>query len=116
NGLCKQKPETSHKESIVEMNNQSVEQKELEAYLAKTLDITRFKDFCPNGLQVAGKPVIRKLVTGVTASVALIEVAMAQQADAIMVHHGYFWRGEDPRVIGPKHQRLKLLLAQDVNL
>ncbi len=98
------------------MNNQSVKQKDLEAYLAKTLDVTRFKDFCPNGLQVAGKATIRKLVTGVTASVALIDAAIAQQADAILVHHGYFWRGEDPRIIGPKHQRLKKLLTQDVNL
>lgn len=98
------------------MNNQSVKQKDLEAYLAKTLDVTRFKDFCPNGLQVAGKATIRKLVTGVTASVALIDAAIAQQADAILVHHGYFWRGEDPRIIGPKHQRLKKLLIQDVNL
>ncbi len=98
------------------MDNQTVEQKDLEAYLAKTLDVTRFKDFCPNGLQVAGKATIRKLITGVTASVALIDAAIEQRADAILVHHGYFWRGEDPRIIGPKHQRLKKLLAQDVNL
>ena len=56
------------------------------------------------------------LVTGVTASQALIEAAIARQADAILVHHGYFWRGEDARVIGQKHKRLKLLLAHDINL
>jgi dinuclear metal center YbgI/SA1388 family protein len=85
-------------------------------YLEQALDITRFRDYCPNGLQVEGRPAIRTLVTGVTASLALIEAAVAAQADAILVHHGYFWRGEDPRVVGTRHKRLKLLLAHDINL
>ena len=85
-------------------------------YLAQALDITRFRDYCPNGLQVEGRAQIGTLVTGVTASLALIEAAVAAKADAILVHHGYFWRGEDPRVVATKHKRLKLLLAHDINL
>lgn len=98
------------------MNRQTVNRDELAKYLAQTLDITRFRDYCPNGLQVAGAVQIGKLATGVTASLALIEAAIQENADAILVHHGYFWCGEDARVVGPKHKRLKLLLAHDVNL
>jgi dinuclear metal center YbgI/SA1388 family protein len=76
----------------------------------------RFKDYGPNGLQVEGKPFIRKIVSGVTASRALIEAAIAAQADAIFVHHGLFWRGQDGRVTGWMKQRLALLLAHDINL
>jgi dinuclear metal center YbgI/SA1388 family protein len=93
-----------------------VDRDELADYLGRRLDITRFRDYCPNGLQVQGRPGVSKVITGVTASVALIEEAIRQNADAILVHHGYFWRGEDARVIGTKHQRLKLLLAHDINL
>ncbi|MDB5797582.1 MAG: Nif3-like dinuclear metal center hexameric protein [Paucimonas sp.] len=89
---------------------------EMASYLAQSLDINRFRDYCPNGLQVEGREKIHTLVTGVTASLALLEQAVAQQADAVLVHHGYFWRGEDPRVVGQKHKRLKLLLAHDINL
>lgn len=85
-------------------------------YLAKTLDITRFRDYCPNGLQVEGRAQIAHLVSGVTASAALLQAAIEDGADAILVHHGYFWRGEDMRVIGQKQRRLKLLLENDVNL
>jgi dinuclear metal center YbgI/SA1388 family protein len=94
----------------------SVYRDEFAKYLEQTLDINRFRDYCPNGLQVEGRPQIGTLVTGVTASLALIEAAVEARADAVLVHHGYFWRGEDARVIGPKHKRLKLLLAQDINL
>jgi dinuclear metal center YbgI/SA1388 family protein len=76
----------------------------------------RFKDFAPNGLQVEGKPEVRKIVSGVTASLALIEAAVASDADAIFVHHGLFWRGQDGRVTGWMKQRLALLLAHDINL
>ena len=76
----------------------------------------RFKDFAPNGLQVEGKPEVRKIVSGVTASLALIEAAIASQADAIFVHHGLFWRGQDGRVTGWMRKRLGLLLAHDINL
>jgi len=76
----------------------------------------RFRDYGPNGLQVEGRMPIRKLVSGVTASRALIEAAIAAQADAIVVHHGLFWRGQDGRVSGWMKQRLALLLAHDINL
>jgi dinuclear metal center YbgI/SA1388 family protein len=76
----------------------------------------RFKDYGPNGLQVEGKPQIFKVVSGVTASLALIEAAAAAQADAVFVHHGLFWRGQDGRVTGWMKQRLALLLAHDINL
>jgi dinuclear metal center YbgI/SA1388 family protein len=76
----------------------------------------RFKDFGPNGLQVEGRAQVRRIVSGVTASRALIEAAVAQGADAIFVHHGLFWRGQDGRVTGWMKQRLALLLAHDINL
>ena len=98
------------------MDQELIYRDDLAKYLAETLDINRFNDFCPNGLQVEGRNEIRTLVTGVTASLALIEAAIAIGADAILVHHGYFWRGEDPRVIGQKQRRLKLLLSNDINL
>jgi dinuclear metal center YbgI/SA1388 family protein len=76
----------------------------------------RFKDYGPNGLQVEGKQQVRRIVSGVTASRALIEAAIEAQADAIFVHHGLFWRGQDGRVTGWMKQRLALLLGQDINL
>lgn len=76
----------------------------------------RFKDYGPNGLQVEGKPEVRKIVSGVTASLALIDAAIAAGADAIFVHHGLFWRGQDGRVTGWMKQRLQKLLAHDINL
>lgn len=76
----------------------------------------RFKDYGPNGLQVEGKPCIERLVSGVTASQALIDAAIAERADAIFVHHGLFWRGQDGRVTGWMKQRLQRLLAHDINL
>jgi len=76
----------------------------------------RFKDYGPNGLQVEGRTTVRKIVSGVTASRALIEAAIRAEADAIFVHHGLFWRGQDGRVTGWMKQRLALLLNRDVNL
>lgn len=76
----------------------------------------RFKDYGPNGLQVEGRATVRRIVSGVTASRALIEAAVQRGADAIFVHHGLFWRGQDGRVTGWMKQRLALLLAHDVNL
>lgn len=75
-----------------------------------------FKDYGPNGLQVEGKAEITRIVSGVTASRALIEAAIAARADAIFVHHGLFWRGQDGRITGWMKQRLQLLLAHDINL
>lgn len=76
----------------------------------------RFKDHGPNGLQVEGKAEVHKIVSGVTASLALIEAAVAVEADAIFVHHGLFWRGQDGRITGWMKQRLALLLKHDINL
>lgn len=98
------------------MSQKSVNRVQLADYLAEALNITQFRDYCPNGLQVEGRAEIRRLVSGVTASQALLEAALESEADAILVHHGYFWRGEDARVIGTKHKRLKLLLTHDINL
>ena len=76
----------------------------------------RFRDYGPNGLQVEGRAQVAKVVSGVTASRALIEAALSTGADTILVHHGLFWRGQDGRVTGWMKQRLALLLAHDINL
>lgn len=89
---------------------------ELARHLDQLLDASRFKDYCPNGLQVEGRAEVDSLVTGVTASAALIEAAAAAGADALLVHHGYFWRGEDPRLVGARKRRIELLLAAGINL
>lgn len=89
---------------------------ELSLFLDDHLQVARIKDYCPNGLQVQGKPTIKMLVSGVTASMALIEEAIALKADAIMVHHGWFWKNDDARVIGQLHSRLKLLMDHEINL
>jgi len=80
------------------------------------LDVGRFRDYGPNGLQVEGRPELRRIVSGVTASRALIEAAIADGADAILVHHGLFWRGQDGRITGWLKERLALLLAHQINL
>lgn len=98
------------------MSQPAISSKALHDYLNNYLDITRFKDYCPNGLQVQGRVEVKKIVTGVTASLALIEAAIEADADAILVHHGYFWRGEDARIVGQKQRRLKALLQNDINL
>lgn len=94
----------------------AVQVEELTQYLDALLKVNTFKDYCPNGLQVAGKTDIRHIVSGVTASHALLEAAHAQHADLILVHHGYFWRNEDQRVTGIKRNRLAFLLKNEINL
>jgi dinuclear metal center YbgI/SA1388 family protein len=89
---------------------------ELAAYLDRLLEAARFRDYCPNGLQVEGRAEVRSVVCGVTACQALIDAAVAAGADAILVHHGWFWRGEDGRVTGFRKSRLKALLGHDINL
>src|SRR3569623_1407159 len=89
---------------------------ELNRYLDDLLETARFDDYAPNGLQVEGAQHISTLVTGVTASRALVDAALQAGAEALLVHHGYFWRGEDPRIVGMKRARLAPLLAHDINL
>jgi dinuclear metal center YbgI/SA1388 family protein len=89
---------------------------ELARYLDDCLQAARFRDYCPNGLQVEGRDEVSRIVCGVTASQALIEAAIAAGADAMLVHHGWFWRGEDGRVTGFRKQRMARLLAHDINL
>jgi len=88
----------------------------IESYLNDLLRISHFKDYCPNGLQVQGKVDIKTLLTGVTASLALIEKSIELKADAILVHHGWFWKNDDPRIVRQLHARLKLLMEYDINL
>ncbi len=89
---------------------------ELVNYCADLLNVGAIKDYCPNGLQVEGTNKVQKIVGGVTASQALIDEAIACGADAILVHHGYFWKGESPEVTGIKRKRLKSLLSHDISL
>ena len=85
-------------------------------YCNELLDSGGFQDYCPNGLQVEGRTEIRRIVSGVTASQALVDAAVEAQADLVLVHHGYFWRGESAAVVGVKQRRLKALLQSDINL
>lgn len=93
-----------------------MERSVLDAYLADYLRVQDFRDYCPNGLQVEGRAGVTRIVTGVTASAALLEAAVAARADAVIVHHGYFWRGEDGRITGMRRRRIGMLIAQDLNL
>ena len=86
------------------------------AWIDATLSAHTFNDYCPNGLQVEGKSAVKHIIAGVTASEALIMKAIEQRADAILVHHGWFWKGEDARIRGQKKKRLAALLAHDINL
>lgn len=94
----------------------SVERDELLAYLSDTLEPDLFSDYCPNGLQVEGRKTINRLAAGVTASQALVDASSQWRADAVLVHHGYFWKGEPAPVVGIKRNRLRALLANDINL
>ncbi|MCX7184129.1 MAG: Nif3-like dinuclear metal center hexameric protein [Nitrosospira sp.] len=89
---------------------------ELEIYLNQLLDIVHVHDYCPNGLQVEGRSEVCKLVSGVTASFDFLQAAVAAGADAVLVHHGYFWRGENQCLTGMKRRRIALLLEHDVSL
>jgi dinuclear metal center YbgI/SA1388 family protein len=93
-----------------------IDREALQRHLQELLEADRFKDYGPNGLQVEGKAGIHKIVSGVTASLALIDAAIGAGADAIVVHHGLFWRGHDGRVTGWMKQRLARLIQHDINL
>jgi dinuclear metal center YbgI/SA1388 family protein len=94
----------------------AVSRQDLLNALDEQLQPQLFRDHGPNGLQVEGRPQVERLVTGVTASLALIEAAIDAKADAVLVHHGLFWRGQDGRVTGWMKQRLQRLLSNDINL
>lgn len=89
---------------------------ELTHYTQQIMQAERFKDYCPNGLQIEGRQEVRKVVTGVTASMALLEAAHEADADLVLVHHGYFWRNEDARIVGIKRNRIAFLMRHDMNL
>src|SRR3954471_15121318 len=103
-------------ECLFRQDQSLMQRTELDAYLAEYLEVSRFRDYSPNGLQVEGRASVVRLVTGVTASLALLEVAIEGHADTVLVHHGYFWRGEDARIVGTRRRRIGLLIAHDINL
>jgi putative NIF3 family GTP cyclohydrolase 1 type 2 len=98
------------------MNHRVARRTEIDQYLNTLLDVARFRDYGPNGLQIEGKPEIRKIVSGVTASLAFIDAAIEAEADAVLVHHGLFWRGHDGRITGWLKARIERLLARQVSL
>ena len=89
---------------------------QLEQLLNQKLNAAAISDYAPNGLQIEGKSEIKKIITGVTASQALIDYAVSCQADALLVHHGYFWKNENPCIRGMKGKRIKTLLSNNINL
>ncbi len=90
--------------------------KKLDDYIGSLLDISRFRDYCPNGVQVEGRAQVSRIASGVTASQRLLDAATAWGADAILVHHGYFWRNEDAAITGIKKRRIAHLLQHDISL
>ena len=95
---------------------QGKQRDEVTIYLETLLEPHRFDDYGPNGLQVEGRAELHRIVSGVTASLALIDAAIEDGADAILVHHGLFWRGQDGRLVGWLGERVRRLMAHDINL
>jgi dinuclear metal center YbgI/SA1388 family protein len=93
-----------------------VETQEIIKFCDALLNSAAWQDYAPNGLQVQGSPTIKRLVTGVTASADLIDAAIAWQADAILVHHGYFWKNETLTITGMKYRRIEKLIKNNINL
>ncbi|MBA3582553.1 MAG: Nif3-like dinuclear metal center hexameric protein [Gammaproteobacteria bacterium] len=89
---------------------------EIVAYTHSLLRVDDFRDYCPNGLQVEGRSEVQRIVAGVTASQQLVDAAIAARADMLLVHHGYFWRDENPAIVGIKRQRIAALLQHGINL
>jgi dinuclear metal center YbgI/SA1388 family protein len=94
----------------------SVSRDDIERSLNTLLTPERFKDYGPNGLQVQGAEQVRLLVSGVTASLAFIDAAIEAGADALLVHHGLFWRGQDGRLVGWLGERVRRLMQHGMNL
>lgn len=90
--------------------------KELERYIGQLLEISNYRDYCPNGVQVEGRSEIRTIVSGVSASLDVLQAASAAGADAVLVHHGYFWKNEDPRITGIKRARISHLMEHGMSL
>ena len=90
--------------------------KQIADYCDSLLNAAGFDDYCPNGLQVEGDRPVRRLLSGVTASQALVDAAVAEDVDALLVHHGYFWRGEDARLVGMKGRRVRTLMRAGISL
>ncbi len=93
-----------------------INNKTLEQYINQYLNVANFSDYCPNGLQIEGKSEICSIISGVSANQALIDQAIDEKADALLVHHGFFWKGEDQVLTGIKKNRIKALLENDINL
>lgn len=93
-----------------------IAQKELVSYLHDLLQCDLYQDYAPNGLQIEGTSSIKRICSAVTASDEVIAKAVAWQAHALLVHHGYFWKGEEPVITGTKHHRIKKLLSSHMNL
>ena len=89
---------------------------QIETTLNTLLAADSFNDYGPNGLQIEGAAQVRRIVSGVTASLDLIDAAIADGADAILVHHGLFWRGQDGRLVGWLGERVRRLMAHRINL
>ncbi len=88
----------------------------LVSYIQEILQPERFSDYCPNGLQIQGCPDVLKIVSGVTASMDFLQAAADAGADAVLVHHGFFWKNEDPCIVGIKQKRIKFLLDNNISL
>lgn len=88
----------------------------LRVYMDGLLEAARFRDYCPNGLQVEGRAEVRRVVCGVTASQALLDEAVRRRADAILVHHGWFWKSDDSCITGIRRKRMATLIGADINL
>lgn len=96
--------------------NMTVALKELIEYLDNYLQASKISDYCPNGLQIEGSQIVKTIIGGVTASQALIDEAIDSKADALLVHHGFFWKGEPSQITGIKRNRIKALLEKNISL
>ena len=93
-----------------------VNRRDLASYCDDYLSVDQFKDYCPNGLQIEGCEEITNIISGVSANLDLIERAIDEKADALFVHHGFFWKNEDAKITGIKRNRIAQLLANNINL
>lgn len=100
----------------VPSSTDAISPSELARWCDDYLNADQFNDYCPNGLQVDADRPIRHIITGVTACEALIDAAIAQKADALLVHHGYFWKGEPPSLVGMKGRRIRKLMQNGISL